>query len=99
MVMSTCEWASGDPEPLDHPALVDNEGVTWLWNIDDCCYDRQQITHYPSATGEGPGPLLGSPIVSWDDLLDEYGPMREATVGEAAIFVETWATRPLGETS
>lgn len=93
------EWSVGDREPVDHPALVDPENVTWLWNPADLCYERQKVTHYPSATSEGPGPLLGSPAVDWEELLERYGPMREATASEAAVFVEAWAARPLGEAS
>lgn len=96
--MTARTWTTGDPIPDDHPALVDDGGVTWLWDPYDLCYEQQKVTHYPGPDG-GPGVVIGSPIVDWEELLDEYGPVREATADEVSAFVEAWATHPFGGAS
>lgn len=93
-------WREGDPEPADHPPLVDDEGVTWLWDdsdpVDIPSYIRRKATQYPHPDG-GPGPVLGSPIgLEWGEILAEYGPLREATEDETDAFMVTYAAKPLG---
>lgn len=95
--MAVREWSVGDPEPADHPPLVDSEDVTWLWDPDNWIYERQKFTHHPHPDGKSPGTVLGSPIVDWEELLDEYGPVREATADESHVVVEAWVTRPVSD--
>lgn len=95
--MSTRTWTVGDPEPHDHPPLVDGEDVTWLWDPYNLIYERRKFTHYPHPDGTSPGVVIGSPVIDWEELLDEYGPVREATKEEAHTIVEAWAARPLGD--
>jgi len=96
--VSTRTWAAGAQEPSDHPSLVDNDGITWTWDPDNCLYERQKITHYPHPDGvEHRGVILGSPVMDWDEILEEYGPMREATVDEARELTVVYSATPLGE--
>lgn len=95
-------WREGDPMPADHPPLVDNEGVVWRWGNDwgdypdDYSYERQIITHYP-APDDGPGVAVGPPVgLDWDEILVDYGDLREATLNEARIFTHKWVDKPLG---
>jgi hypothetical protein len=87
----TRSFHEADPEPDDHPPLMDAEGVVWLWDdtdeVDIPCYQRQVVTHYPGATGEGSGVVVGGPAgMEWWEIVTEYGPLREATVDEAGTF-------------
>lgn len=94
--MANRSWAVGDPEPIDHPALVDTENVSWLWDPDNFEYIRQKFTHYPHPDGISSGVVLGSPMLDWEEILDEFGPVREATAEEARTLVQEWAAKPLG---
>lgn len=98
--MTSRSWREGDPEPPDHPPLVDDEGEAWLWDdtdeFDIPSYQRQKVTLYPAPAG-GRGVGLGSPCgLTWAEILDEYGPLREAMDDEAERFTVTWAAKPLG---
>lgn len=98
--MTARSWQEGDPEPPDHPPLVDAEGVTWLWDDSDPYdipgYVRRMVTRYPHPDG-GPGVVLGSSVgFDWEEILTDYGPVREATAAEAAAFLVTFAAKPLG---
>jgi hypothetical protein len=82
--MTARTWDDGDPEPRDHPAIVDSDGVTWLYLPDqDGCggyeWVQRLFTHYD---GYVTGGSLG---YDWSDILEEYGPVREATDEEASI--------------
>jgi hypothetical protein len=87
--MTTRSWSVGDPEPRDHPPLVDIEDVTWLWDSDNELYERQKFTHHLHPDGS-PGAVIGSPILDWREILEEYGPVREATAEESCMIVEAW---------
>lgn len=80
--MSTRTWDSGDPEPADRPAVVDDEGFTWLWtdmaDEDYPVWTRMQLTRHPG------GAVVGCRTAyDWTEMLDEYGPLREAAAAEA----------------
>lgn len=84
--MTARSWSEGDPEPSDHPSIVDSEGVTWNWGEDDddpgrMCWIQRKV----SARGIFVfGGLLG---YEWADILAEFGPVREATEDEARNVV------------
>lgn len=83
--MSARTWTEGDPEPADHPAVVDNDGITWLWDVEDDwpTWTRMQVTHHTRDDGQ-PGAVIGfTTEFEWSDLLIDYGPLREATEDEA----------------
>lgn len=80
-------WNEGDPEPADHPAIIDRDGVVHLWTDDqdgfgNKSWNQQCITHF--AEGGITGGVLDE---DWADILSEYGPVREATPDEADIVV------------
>jgi hypothetical protein len=90
--MTAWTWREGDPEPEDHPAVVDPDGTTWLW-VDDpddlgTGYQQRLITHY------GQSSLVTIPCpVAWADAwerLPEGAELREATTAEACTWVEQW---------
>lgn len=91
--MSARTWKNGDLEPIDHPPVVDRDGVTWTWSLDDgwAWWSRRQVRQCPGVDG-GRGLVVGFMESDWADLLGEYGPVREATAEEAAalsvVFVE-----------
>lgn len=75
-------WDIGDPEPSDHPAVVDDDSMTWTWEEveeDVWCYMQALVT-INGNFGEGFKSL------PWLDLLDEFGPLREATPDETAAL-------------
>lgn len=93
------EWGEGDPVPADHPPLVDGEDVTWLWSDDDLVYERRKFTHCQNSDGSDSGLVLWGSTMSWDDLLENYGPLREATASEARMIVESWGEQRVGRLS
>lgn len=67
-------WDVGDPEPSDHPAIVDDDSITWTWEYveeDIWLYVQNGVTINGNG-GEGPK------MLPWHDALDEFGPFREA---------------------
>lgn len=81
--MSTREWDTGDPEPADHPAVVDCEDVTWAYEDDGdgfgrMAWNRKHITRHPAGGGS-----VGPIGQEWAEVLEEYGPVREATKAES----------------
>lgn len=67
-------WDLGDEEPSDHPAIVDEDSVTWLWmevEEDVWLYVQQGVT-INGNLGEGPK------VLPWRDVIEEYGPVKEA---------------------
>lgn len=83
--MTARTWGNGDPEPVDHPPVVDRDGVVWLWSINEddwAWWIRQQVRQFPSVNGHT-GMVAGFSESDWADLLGEYGPVREATADEA----------------
>ena len=92
--MTARTWNPGDPEPVDHPSLVDREEVTWLLDDQDefdiPSYARQKVTVHPSPDG-GAGVGFGSPVgLTCEEITAEYGPLREATEDEAGSFEVSW---------
>lgn len=96
--MTARTWKEGDPEPPDHPAVVDPEGVTWVWRDDDDVdlgtgYHQQLITHL-GGTGHGDGIVtMGSICNDWEDIFGSLlkgAVLREATEEETRIWVERW---------
>lgn len=77
-------WEVGDPEPEDHPPLVDDDTITWLWmEVEEDVFSYvQQNVSINGNYGEG------FRMLSWEDLLDEFGPLREATDEEA--YTVSW---------
>jgi hypothetical protein len=78
-------WNAGDPEPTDHPPVVDEAGLTWLWLEDGeggHVWNRQQITRYEDG-------LIAAGALEWEwtGLLADYGPLREARDNEATNVV------------
>lgn len=90
--MTARSWREGDPEPADHPAVVDPNGNTWSWVVDPdglgTGYQEQLIRRY------GQSSLVTMPCpVAWVDVwerLPECAELREATAAEAATWVEQW---------
>lgn len=66
-------WDLGDPEPSDHPDILDSDSVTWSYEEvepDLMAYCQQGV----SINGNlGEGPIC----LPWRDLLEEFGPIRE----------------------
>jgi hypothetical protein len=89
--MAVRTWTEGDPEPKDHPPIVDNEDVTWLWveiEEDWWEYQRQYFEHRGLI-------VLGGPIgLDWEDIVGEYGPLREATAEEAENLTVSFKSTP-----
>jgi hypothetical protein len=68
-------WHLGDPEPSDHPDIVDDDSVTWSYvKIEEgwWAYCQQDVS-INGNSGEG------SKTLPWRDLLEEFGPVREVT--------------------
>lgn len=94
--MSARTWREDDPEPADHPAVVDADDVAWVWRDDDesvpntgIGYHQQLITHY----GNGPLVGMGSICNEWREIfsiLPRGSVLREATADEAETWVERW---------
>lgn len=79
-------WEAGDPEPSDHPAIVDDDSITWVWlEVEDgfWCYIQTGV----AINGNGG---IGAKALLWIDLLEEYGPAREATADETAALDVTY---------
>jgi hypothetical protein len=70
-------WTLGDPEPAARPPVVDKNSDTWSWD-DEEQWNRQATTRHPGG-GVSRGPI----DYSWNELLDEYGPLTEATEVQA----------------
>lgn len=79
--MTARTWKFGDPEPTDHPSVVDDNGHTWTWSADEGWsgygWTRQVMTRHKAFATYGP---VGQ---EWDEILDEDGTLREATADEA----------------
>lgn len=84
--MSARTWTAGDPEPTDHPPVVDEDGVTWMWSDvldeDYFTWTQMKVTQLTGLDGK-PGLMSGYSTSSWPELLTDYGPVREATDDEA----------------
>lgn len=82
--MTTRTWDTGDSEPEDHPPLVDEDSITWLWmEVEEgVWYYVQQNVSINGNWG------TGFTWTHWEALLEEYGPVREASEEEA--FAVTW---------
>jgi hypothetical protein len=85
--MTAHTWREGDAEPADHPPLVDDGGVAWVWSDDwdedDYGYTRREVRQLVLPDGSN-GAVLGPPLgMDWEEIVGEYGPMREATDEEA----------------
>lgn len=83
--MSAREWNAGDPEPSDRPPVIDSDDVVWRWTDDTdegyFTWHQQKLTHYK---GNGHPYVTGGVIgYDWPDILEEFGPLREATASEA----------------
>lgn len=66
-------WDIGDPEPSDHPAVVDDDSMTWTWEEveeDVWCWIQAEVTINGNG---GAGPLC----LPWLDLLAEFAPLSE----------------------
>jgi len=73
-------WNPGDPEPADHPDVIDAEGDTWAWEP----YDEEGLALDPLQPGEAAGgwwlktgPYRGGGLWPWDEVT-EPGTVHEA---------------------
>lgn len=85
--MSAREWNVGDPEPADHPPVVDADGVTWIYSDmgGDGDYPTWNRNHIER--GGGVGLVYGPLFYEWPDVVELYGPVREATEIEQSDVV------------
>lgn len=75
----TRTWQSGDPEPPDHPDVVDGEGDVWAWED----YSAEVLELDPLQLGEAAGgwwvktgPFAGGDLWPWSEVT-KCGPVRE----------------------
>lgn len=71
-------WKHGDPEPSDHPPIVDDDSIAWVWT------QLEEETWLYCQVGVSINGNFGdgSWAVPWGALLLEYGPVREASPEE-----------------
>lgn len=97
--MSARTWTSADPAPSDWPVVVGPDGVTWGHDSDAAeneditgLYVRQEIKHQPGGRFATFGPE-GQEFVDIFDHYEDGAELREATDGEACMWVETWGAQ------
>lgn len=78
--MTARVWDDGEPEPKDRPAVVCDDGVTATWDDSDWWTRREFVHHGTYVSG-------GSTGMDWAELLEDYGPLREATADEAQTTI------------
>lgn len=90
-------WDEGDPEPADHPPFVDSDGVTWVWEVnefgdpeDPPSWVQKLFTHHVKSDGTVGAVSGGLMFMEWDEILADFGPVREATADEAATVTHCW---------
>lgn len=89
--MTTREWATGDPEPADHPPIVDFDGITWIYEDDGDDFGRKAWNRRHITRRAAGGGSVGPIGEEWAEVLDEYGPVREATDDERTNLTVTVA--------
>lgn len=88
--MSTREWRTGDPQPADRPPLVDNDDVTWLSNDGAAQHAAGTLAAGVQKVLELLSQINIVARIPWEELLERFGPMREATFDEAVTVIESW---------
>lgn len=79
MIMTPRIWQPGDPEPADHPDVVDAEGDVWGWEA----YGADVLEFGPLEPGDDTGgwwlktgPRAGGDLWPWSEVTS-VGPVRE----------------------
>ena len=83
--MTTRTWNPDDPEPGDHPDVIDAEGDVWAWEP----WSAEVLAIDPLQSGEDSGgwwiktgPRAGGDLWPWSEVTSS-GPVREhVTVSE-----------------
>jgi hypothetical protein len=72
-------WQSGDPEPSDHPDVVDAEGDVWSWEpwpVEVLEIDPLQPDEDAGGWWLKTGPYAGGDLWPWSEVTSS-GPVRE----------------------